>query len=84
MSTKVLCIKGKQCEPFKEAARHQRSSIPEMTVVAGDAAARIVQHLLWPEGMVIEHDTVRPRGCKARLDTRNGLGSAFAGSIILL
>lgn len=84
MSKKVLCIKGKQCELLKEAARHQRSSILEMTVVAGDVAARTAQHLLWPEGMVLEHDAVRLRSCKAGWDTRNGLGSAFAGSIILL
>lgn len=79
---KVLCIKGKQCESFKEDACHQWSSIPEITVVAGDATARIVQHLLWPEGMVLQHNTVLQTGCKASLDTRNRLGSAFAGSIL--
>lgn len=74
---KVLCMKGKQCQAFKEDARHQRSSIPAITAAAGDATARI-------EGTVLQHNAVVPKGCKARLDTRNRLGSVFTGSIILL
>ena len=81
---KVLCIKGKLHESFKEDACHQQSSIPEVTVAAGDATARIVQRLLWPEGILLQHNAVLQKGCKASLDTRNRLGSAFAGSIILL
>lgn len=54
----VLCIKGKHCQSFKEDACQQCSSISEITVVAGDATARIVQHPLWPEGTVLQHHAV--------------------------
>lgn len=56
---KVLGIKGKQCESFKEVARHQPSSVTvEITVAAGGARARIAQHLLWREGMVLQQSAV--------------------------
>jgi len=47
---KGLCIKGEQCKSFKEDALHQPSSLPEMTVHAGDATARRALHVLWPRG----------------------------------
>lgn len=51
---KVLSTKGKQCASFKEDARYQWSSVPEITVAAGGATTRTVQYLLWPEGMVLQ------------------------------
>lgn len=61
----VLCIKGKQHKSFKEDTRQQRFSRPDITVLAGDATIRIVQHLLWAEGMLLRHKAALQKGVTA-------------------
>lgn len=59
---RALCTKGKQHKSFKEDTRQQRFSGPDITLLAGDATIRIVQPLLWAEGMLLQHKAVLQKG----------------------